>query len=83
MSEKNLYLCLLAFLEPPSGKVAFRFMAAPIASSEEEAKQLAISEALSAYPQYADMLIESYAYSFQRSALERAAREILGWSPPD
>lgn len=81
MSDRQLYICLIAFLEQ-DGKAAFKYMAAPIASSEEDARHAAIAEARSEHPEYAPLPIEINSYSFKRSAIERAAREVLGWTPP-
>lgn len=58
-------------------------MAAPIASSEVEAKEMSSAAALAEHPEYANYrLIECSAYSFRRSALEEVARQVLGWTPP-
>lgn len=80
--EKNLYLCLVVMLESPTAEPPFKFMCAPIASSESEAKEIAIAEARAERPDLSHLMIEINAYSFKRTALERAATEILGWTPP-
>lgn len=81
MNGKQLYLCLIEFKGPLDNE-RHRFMTAAIASSEEEAKQIAIDEARSEYPEHAPLPLEISAYSFRRSLLERAATEVLGWKPP-
>lgn len=81
--EKQLYLCLIESLHKPGESPAFKFMSAPIASSEREAKDIAKSEARLQYPEHAHLATVTHAYSFKPEAIERAAIEILGWSPPD
>ena len=82
MNEKQVYLCLLTF-ESISGREPFKFMDASIATSEEEAKQLAINQAWIESPEYLNVQpSEVWAYSFKRSAIEQAAREVLGWKAP-
>jgi hypothetical protein len=82
MSQKDLYLCLMIFKD--DSDQLFKFMSAPIASSENQAKEASIAEALAEHPQYANYRVtECHTYSFRRSALEQVAREVLGWTPPN
>ena len=82
-NDKQLYLCLIVSLHKQGESPAFKFMSAPIASSEDQAKQIALQAARLEYPEHAHLATEISAYSFKREAIERAAIEILGWSPPN
>jgi hypothetical protein len=81
MAQKELYLCLIVF-EDNLGKTPITYSAAPIASSAPEAISIATKQALGEYGKdFNPEPIESHAHLIERSELERAAREILGWRP--
>lgn len=82
MTQRDLYLCLMLFKDDFDRQ--HKFMTAPIASSETEAKEMSSDAALTEHPEYANYrLVECSAYSFRRSALEDVAREVLGWEAPE
>jgi hypothetical protein len=72
MEPRNLYICLVILARVGGGE-PLKFIDAPIASDEEEAKEIAVAEARRQSPEYSSAtLLEVTAYSFKRSKLEQA-----------
>jgi hypothetical protein len=82
MNEKQLYVCLVNF-RSPSGDLV-KFVGAAIAADTREAENQAIEEGISQYGQHLrSWQIVVDALSMKRQQLERAAREVLGWTGPE
>ena len=81
MNNKQLYITLTVFR---SGMSELRVLGAPIASNENEAKSIAIESAIAEHGSYLSAWnVVGDAHSIRRDLLEQAAREVLGWKPPE
>jgi len=81
-NKKELYLCFLSF--PRLEQEPFKIMLLAVASSEDEAVAECTSDARRQEP--ADTTSQPHVIEcmvIRRRILEQAAREVLGWYPPD
>jgi hypothetical protein len=85
MDQLNMYICMLLLKHPDSGK-PLAFTSVQIAMSEDKA--LKQCQALIRKGEFAsgtrNWAIESSSVKVvDRETIEQAARQILGWAPPE